>query len=136
MDQNTAIIRRVDAPQGQTIRVAVDRLRMCPAEIGNECWPPSRVRKNGTRGTQQPAEPLPLDLGGQEPVADSIVKSSGQLGGSARQEEPGPDEQDDGDPRPIVSVDSSKAPVGKWHGRLRRRRPRPDRDAWLWEGVM
>ena len=42
VDVNTAKIMRVDRPQEEPILVAVDRLRRCPDEIGDEFWPPGK----------------------------------------------------------------------------------------------
>ena len=42
---NTAKIRRVDRPEEEPILVSLDRLRKCPAEIGEEFWPPGRKQR-------------------------------------------------------------------------------------------
>ena len=42
LDTNTVHIRRVDCPQEDAILVALDRLRRCPLEIGDEFWPPDK----------------------------------------------------------------------------------------------
>ena len=47
--ENTAKIRRVDQPEDEPILVAQERLRRCPVEVANECWPPLKTKK-GKRG--------------------------------------------------------------------------------------
>ena len=49
LDTNTAHIRRVDKPQDDTILVAVDRLRRCPDDLEEGCWPPAGPEKQRKR---------------------------------------------------------------------------------------
>ena len=51
VDTNTAKIRPVDKPQDEPILVALDRLRRCPDEIGEEFWPPS-AKKSKKKSTK------------------------------------------------------------------------------------
>lgn len=44
LDVNTARVRRVDRLQEDPILVHLDRLRRCPTEIADECWPPGKKR--------------------------------------------------------------------------------------------
>jgi len=44
---NTAQIRRVDKPQEEPILVAMDRLRRCPEEVGDNFWPDKNPQKRG-----------------------------------------------------------------------------------------
>lgn len=44
---NTASIVHIDWPNDEPILVALDRLRRCPTELGDEFWPDKRWRKRG-----------------------------------------------------------------------------------------
>jgi len=44
---SNAHVRRVDQPQGETIFVALERLRRCPKEVADEFWPAKKPRKRG-----------------------------------------------------------------------------------------
>ena len=48
IDNNTAKVCRVDKPSEEPVLVALERLRRCPDEIGDVCWPPAKA----TRQTQ------------------------------------------------------------------------------------
>ena len=49
---NDAKIRPVDKPQAEPIFVALDRLRRCPEEIGDDFWPPkSKTSKQAAKST-------------------------------------------------------------------------------------
>ena len=50
VDSNTAKICRGDQPDGEPILVALERLRPCPKEVGDECWPPAKT--TGRRRTR------------------------------------------------------------------------------------
>ena len=57
LDTNTAHIRRVDCPQEDAILVALNRLRRCPLEVGDEFWPPDK--KAAKRASKKPkSKPL------------------------------------------------------------------------------
>ena len=45
--ENNAHLCRVDQPQGETIFVALERLRRCPTEIGDQFWPTGKSKKRG-----------------------------------------------------------------------------------------
>ena len=47
LDANTATLVRVDRPEEEPLRVAIDRLRRCPEEIANDFWPPGARRRKG-----------------------------------------------------------------------------------------
>jgi len=52
---NTAKIRRVDRPEAEPILVAIDRLRRCPEELGNDFWPPDRTKRKTKVTSTAPA---------------------------------------------------------------------------------
>jgi len=52
---NTAKIRRVDRPEEEPILVAIDRLRRCPEELGNDFWPPDRTKRKTKVTSTAPA---------------------------------------------------------------------------------
>ena len=64
VDSNTAKICRVDKPDEEPILVALERLRRCPEEIGDECWPPARItgRARTKRVVSDPRELMPPQL--------------------------------------------------------------------------
>ena len=43
----------MDKPQDDRILVAVDRLRRCPDELGEGCWPPAKPRKQKKRKAEK-----------------------------------------------------------------------------------
>ena len=47
VEANNACVRRVDRPQDEPILVALQRLRRCPDEVGDEFWPPDSQKKRG-----------------------------------------------------------------------------------------
>lgn len=54
METNNTYIRRVDRPQDEPILVALQRLRRCPDEVGDEFWPPdNRTKKRKSRPTSE-----------------------------------------------------------------------------------
>lgn len=55
LDTNTPTLKRVDRPE-EDVRVAIDRLRRCPEEIGSDFWPPRGGKRwqRKSRGTDQP----------------------------------------------------------------------------------
>ena len=58
IDTNTAKIRRLDRLQEEPILIALDRLRKCPAEIPDECWPPNKnTRKKRSRALRHSTTP-------------------------------------------------------------------------------
>ena len=60
IDSNTAMIRRVDKPGEEPILVALERLRRCPEEVGDDCWPPDKTRGR-PKAHHQPEQPLFAD---------------------------------------------------------------------------
>ena len=56
LDTNTARVHRTDRPQDEPILVALDRLRRCPMEIGDDCWPPQKKGKRPKK--TMPAAPV------------------------------------------------------------------------------
>ena len=87
--ENTAKVRRVDQPEEEPILVAQERLRWCPVEITDECWPPQKTKK-GKRGRPrafQSAEKQPMstasvseDGGGPPLMAGDIAECDDQEG--------------------------------------------------------
>ena len=45
MMENGAIVKPVDRPQEDSVRVAIDRLRACPVEVPDQSWPSHHVIK-------------------------------------------------------------------------------------------
>ena len=45
MGENTAKIRTADNPGDEPILVAQERLRKCPEEIIDGCWPPEKTKQ-------------------------------------------------------------------------------------------
>ena len=79
VEPNNASICRIDRPQDEPIRVALQRLRQCPDEFPNEYWLPDKPRKRGPKSqvqgqqkadqanedqvTVSDASPLPISTG-------------------------------------------------------------------------
>ena len=66
LDTNTAHVRRVDQPQDELILVAIDRLRRCPDELEEGCWPPKatgrgrrKMRREAVQRTAGDTTPTP-----------------------------------------------------------------------------
>ena len=55
--ENNAHLSRVDQPHGETIFVALERLRRYPTEIGDQFWPTGKSKK---RGRPKKCEDTPL----------------------------------------------------------------------------
>ena len=72
IDSNTAMIRRVDKPGEEPVLVALERLRRCPEEVGDDCWPPAKTRGR-PKAHHQPELPPFADAGANvqaEPVVN------------------------------------------------------------------
>ena len=94
---NTARICPVDKPESEPILVSLGRLRHCPDEIGNEFWPPSKVRK-ATRQTQGGR----VDLTRPPPMEAAVQTSLGAPTAeeSSRELDPNSAAEEDGDSPP------------------------------------
>ena len=78
---NNAQIRRIDKPHDEPIRVALDRLRRCPAEVPNEFWPPKnqqrkRPPKSVAVNHEQKKAAAPLEENHQRELAKNAVRNS------------------------------------------------------------
>ena len=91
VDSNTAKIRRVDQPDEELILVALESLRPCPEEVGDECWPPvkstrwsrsKQIVRNAAETTESPAgQALQSGTGSfQEPGTSPTCEGSGDSG--------------------------------------------------------
>ena len=90
---NTARICPVDRHESEPILVSLGRLRHCPDEIGNEFWPPSKVRK-ATRQTQggqvDLTRPPPMEAAVQTSLgAPTVEELFRELGSNSTAEEDG-----------------------------------------------
>ena len=74
MGTNTATIVCINQPEGEPLLVSLERLRRCPKELGNECWPAGRGKRRrkvdtATKKTmllpqyqqEEPTEPIQRD---------------------------------------------------------------------------
>ena len=66
LDTNTAHVRRVDQPQDEPILVVIDRLKRCPDELEEGCWPPKatgrgrrKMRRKAVQRTTGDTTPTP-----------------------------------------------------------------------------
>ena len=108
LEPNNASIRRVDRPQDEPILVALQRLRRCPDEVPDECWPPDKARKKNTKKQRAAAVECSGEVEGGVHVPDSPEGSppSTSLSGE--------------DAQPAVTVPARSPPnKGKYTGVLR-----------------
>ena len=74
LGENSVKVRRVDKPGDEPILVAQERLRRCPDEIGDGCWPPIKTKKDKRKGKGVPvlrdADCVPTD-----PTKETAVDS-------------------------------------------------------------
>ena len=63
--ENGVIARPVDRPQGEPVRVALDRVRVCPSQIPDQFWPQPRKGKT------------------KEPVSNGLTVDNDQDGNTA-----------------------------------------------------
>ena len=89
MDVNTAKIRRVDKPEEDSILVAVDRLRQCPAEVPDTFWPPPKQRKKKETDSSQTGDAgvtsqnQSLDVTPGEDISPDSNQEASRKGGSS-----------------------------------------------------
>ena len=142
--ENTAKVRRVDQPEDEAILVAQERLRRCPIEIANECWPPLKTKKGKQVTPEIPLSaeaqpgrmstaPVSEDGGGLPLMARDIAECDDGTGALAdlplgepvtkKSEERHPTERENSpQKRAEVLAPSHKnrgGATGKWSGRLR-----------------
>ena len=103
LDTNTAQIRHIDRPQDETILVVLSRLRRCPEEVPDECWPP--LPKRGWTGQKRS---ILFDVPPWEPPTSS--NKTGATPSDAQHEKP-----------PSPGVEQEETQSSKWAGRLRER---------------
>ena len=139
MDCNTAQIRHVDKPEGDTMLVALDHLRYCPEELvpDNDFWPhPKRKKSRKKRlpaggpaldeelnnGDDTPEEEDSL-AGARETVAAETKEKAKRRKSVSTQEHSRPTTCNDttGTAAKIASRRVSESPEGKWTHRLPRR---------------
>ena len=84
LESNTAKLRRVDDPDGDTILVALERLRRCPNEVADDFWPPDKRKPVAKKRRGAPA----LQPSGTETCATETQRVSGSGEGTAREGQP------------------------------------------------
>lgn len=78
---HTAHIWRVDHPQNKSILVALDRLRRCPLEIGDEFWPLDKTSSKSAPGKRKttPQQQMPQSSVTESYIAVSHAKTPSGL---------------------------------------------------------
>ena len=128
LDTNTTHIRQVDEPQGDTILVALSRLRRCPDELGDSFWPPQKGRKKPTTTVWSPSDSnvTPTQVHPPSPTPKERVlvsvkgKSNQQTASRQRDMLPKQDGLCEGNKldEPLQKGKPAGT-VGRWRGRLR-----------------
>ena len=134
VDNNTAKICRVDRPDEEPILVALERLRTCPEEVGDECWPPAKTARR-TR-TKQTGGNATVSTAGLASQLATEAPDPGSMGGS--QEEGIPEDATVTGVQDEIKASTGCAPSQQdtrrplaeglqWKGRLRGNRRPPAR---------